>query len=84
MPTDNSFPPDISWNLWFEEFMELWKSYCNAPPWETWDEELFQLYSKLASDQIGIIDWSPYIEFLFPRFMGSFRLPGKLYFFDDI
>jgi proteasome activator subunit 4 len=79
LPTHNSFPPNISWNLWFEEFMELWKSYCNAPPWETWDEELFELYRRLASDQIGIIDWSPYIEFLFPRFMGSFRLPGTAF-----
>ena len=76
LPTHNSVPPDISWKLWFDEFMELWKSYCNAPPWETWDEELFQLYSKLATDQIGIIDWSPHIDFLFPRFMGRFDLPG--------
>jgi proteasome activator subunit 4 len=76
LPTHNSFSPEISWNLWFEEFMELWKSYCNAPPWETWDEELFELYRRLASDQIGKIDWSPYIEFLFPRFMGRFSLPG--------
>ena len=59
--------------------MDLWKSYCNAPPWETWDEELFELYRRLASDQIGIIDWSPYIEFLFPRFMGRFRLPGTAF-----
>ena len=56
--------------------MELWKSYCNAPPWETWDEELFELYRRLASDQIGIIDWSSHIDFLFPRFMGRFDLPG--------
>ena len=73
LPTNNRIPKEISWKLWFDEFFELWKSYCNAPSWE---EELFELYGRLAFENSGLIEWSPYIEFLFPKFMGIFGIPG--------
>ena len=60
--------------------MELWKSYSNAPSWET---ELFELYKELAWYNIGNIDWSPYIEFLFPKFMAVLGIPGTGYSFLD-
>ena len=52
--------------------MVLWSSFTNSPSWET---ELFALYTRLAFHNTGRIDWTPYVEQLFTKFMVAFCLP---------
>ena len=72
LPTTSSIPPEKAWKLWLEEFFTLWSSFSNSPSWET---ELFSLYTRLAFHNTGRIDWTPYVEQLFTKFMVAFCLP---------
>ncbi|XP_022243744.1 proteasome activator complex subunit 4-like [Limulus polyphemus] len=63
---------DKGFRLWFEEFMEIWDSFQNSP---TWENSLVWLFSRLAHDNIGYIDWEPYIPKIFTRLLDSFNLP---------
>ncbi|XP_066249765.1 proteasome activator complex subunit 4B-like [Euwallacea similis] len=63
---------DISYKLWFEEFMNLWEVCHNAGAWEN---NMMWLMSCLAKFQIGFIDWSPYVPQMFARFLRSLQLP---------
>uniref|UniRef100_A0AAQ6AMS5 Proteasome activator Blm10 mid region domain-containing protein n=1 Tax=Amphiprion ocellaris TaxID=80972 RepID=A0AAQ6AMS5_AMPOC len=44
--------------MWFEELMNLWMSVQNQPSWEG---HLVNLFARLANDNIGYVDWTPYI-----------------------
>ncbi|XP_059159046.1 proteasome activator complex subunit 4B-like [Physella acuta] len=73
LPT--SLPPQLhnkGYKLWFDEFMDLWKSFQSLPSWEG---SLVNLFARLAHDNIGYIDWSPYIPMIFTRLLRSFCLP---------
>ena len=72
LPSTSTIPPEKGWKLWFDEFMTLWRSFGNSPSWET---ELFHLYTRLAFHNTGRIDWTPYVESLFTKFMVAFGLP---------
>ncbi|KAJ8396071.1 hypothetical protein AAFF_G00026030 [Aldrovandia affinis] len=63
---------DQGFKLWFEELMELWVSVQNLP---AWDGTLVNLFARLANDNIGYIDWDPYIPKIFTRFLRSLNLP---------
>ncbi len=65
--------------LWFEEFMTIWKSCQNKPSWE-W--RIISLFSRLASDTIGFIDWNPFIPTIFTRLKNGFV--GKNYVYNDL
>ncbi|XP_035261773.1 proteasome activator complex subunit 4B isoform X1 [Anguilla anguilla] len=68
-------PPEqlhLGFKLWFEELMELWVSVQNLPAWEG---TLVNLFARLANDNIGYIDWDPYIPKIFTRFLRSLNLP---------
>ncbi|KAK7902167.1 hypothetical protein WMY93_018936 [Mugilogobius chulae] len=58
--------------LWFEEMMSLWVSVQNLPSWEV---HLVSLFARLANDNIGYIDWTPYIPKIFTRILRSLNLP---------
>ncbi|XP_046740797.1 proteasome activator complex subunit 4-like [Diprion similis] len=58
--------------LWFEEFMSLWEVCHNAP---TWEYEIMWLMSRLATCNIGYIDWEPYVPLMFTRFIRYLNLP---------
>ncbi|GFT37520.1 proteasome activator complex subunit 4 [Nephila pilipes] len=60
--------------LWFEEFISLWKNWHNIP---TWENNLLSLITRLAKDNIGYIDWEPYLPMIFTRLLRSFNLPGR-------
>ncbi|GFW26343.1 proteasome activator complex subunit 4 [Trichonephila clavipes] len=60
--------------LWFEEFISLWQNWHNIPIWEN---NLLSLFSRLAKDNIGYIDWEPYLPMIFTRLLRSFNLPGR-------
>lgn len=58
--------------LWFDELMGLWVSVQNLPSWEG---NLVNLFARLANDNIGYINWDPYIPKIFTRILRSFNLP---------
>ncbi|KAK3093564.1 hypothetical protein FSP39_017345 [Pinctada imbricata] len=62
----------LGYMLWFDEMINLWDSYHNTP---TWESGMVNLFSRLAHDNIGYIDWSPYVSKIFNRFLRSFNLP---------
>uniref|UniRef100_A0A3Q2Y903 Proteasome activator Blm10 middle HEAT repeats region domain-containing protein n=1 Tax=Hippocampus comes TaxID=109280 RepID=A0A3Q2Y903_HIPCM len=58
--------------LWFDELMEFWLSVQNQPSWEG---HLVNLFARLANDNIGYVDWTPYIPTIFTRILRSLNLP---------
>ncbi|XP_028286764.1 proteasome activator complex subunit 4B [Parambassis ranga] len=58
--------------LWFDELMNLWVSVQNQPSWEG---HLVNLFARLANDNIGYVDWTPYIPTIFTRILRSLNLP---------
>uniref|UniRef100_A0A665UKH4 Proteasome activator subunit 4b n=1 Tax=Echeneis naucrates TaxID=173247 RepID=A0A665UKH4_ECHNA len=58
--------------LWFDELMNLWISVQNQP---TWEGHLVNLFARLANDNIGFVDWTPYIPTIFTRILRSLNLP---------
>ena len=72
LPTTSRVKPELSYQLWFEEFWNLWKTFGNGPAWEV---ELFSLWSRLALQNVGRIDWSPCVETFFTRFMIALGIP---------
>ncbi|KAM9831639.1 proteasome activator complex subunit 4B-like [Neosynchiropus ocellatus] len=58
--------------LWFEELMNLWMSVQNQPSWEG---HLVNLFARLANDNIGYVDWTPFIPTIFTRILRSLNLP---------
>ncbi|XP_030627610.1 proteasome activator complex subunit 4A [Chanos chanos] len=73
LPT--TLPPELhhkGFKLWFDELISLWVSVQNLPSWEV---HLVSLFARLANDNIGYIDWDPYIPKIFTRILRSFNLP---------
>uniref|UniRef100_A0A8C3SWB5 Proteasome activator subunit 4 n=1 Tax=Chelydra serpentina TaxID=8475 RepID=A0A8C3SWB5_CHESE len=73
LPT--SLPPELhhkGFKLWFDEFIGLWFSVQNLPQWEG---HLVNLFARLATDNIGYIDWDPYVPKIFTRILRSLNLP---------
>ncbi|KAK0140557.1 Proteasome activator complex subunit 4B [Merluccius polli] len=58
--------------LWFDELMSLWMAVQNQPSWEG---HLVDLFARLANDNIGYVDWTPYIPTIFTRILRSLNLP---------
>uniref|UniRef100_A0A4W5RB86 Proteasome activator Blm10 middle HEAT repeats region domain-containing protein n=1 Tax=Hucho hucho TaxID=62062 RepID=A0A4W5RB86_9TELE len=58
--------------LWFDELISLWVAVQNLPGWEV---HLVNLFARLANDNIGYIDWDPYIPKIFTRVLRSLNLP---------
>uniref|UniRef100_A0AAQ5XT79 Proteasome activator Blm10 mid region domain-containing protein n=1 Tax=Amphiprion ocellaris TaxID=80972 RepID=A0AAQ5XT79_AMPOC len=73
LPT--TLPPELhhkGFKLWFDELISLWVSVQNLPSWEI---HLVNLFARLANDNIGYIDWDPYIPKIFTRILRSLNLP---------
>ncbi|CAH0386282.1 unnamed protein product [Bemisia tabaci] len=62
----------LGYELWFHEFMNLWDRCNNSLKW---DQEMMSLMTGLAENNIGYIDWEPYIPTMFTRFLRSLHLP---------
>lgn len=62
----------IGYNLWLNEFMNLWEACPNAGSWEN---NMMWIFSGLASYQMGYVDWEPYVEGMFVRFQRCLQLP---------
>ncbi|CAN7938235.1 unnamed protein product [Ixodes hexagonus] len=59
--------------LWFDKFIELWQNSHNSPIWEN---NLVWLFARLAQNNVGYIDWEPYIPTMFTRLLRSLNLPA--------
>uniref|UniRef100_A0A3B4TTH7 Proteasome activator subunit 4 n=1 Tax=Seriola dumerili TaxID=41447 RepID=A0A3B4TTH7_SERDU len=73
LPT--TLPPELhhkGFKLWFDEMISLWVSVQNLPSWEV---HLVSLFARVANDNIGYIDWDPYIPKIFTRILRSLNLP---------
>ncbi|CDQ89077.1 unnamed protein product, partial [Oncorhynchus mykiss] len=73
LPT--TLPPELhhkGFTLWFDELISLWVAVQNLPGWEV---HLVNLFARLANDNIGYIDWDPYIPKIFTRVLRSLNLP---------
>ncbi|XP_052006994.1 proteasome activator complex subunit 4A-like isoform X1 [Xyrauchen texanus] len=73
LPT--TLPPELhekGFKLWFDDLISLWVSVQNLPSWEV---HLVNLFARLANDNIGYIDWDPYIPKIFTRILRSLNLP---------
>uniref|UniRef100_UPI0037E73473 proteasome activator complex subunit 4A n=1 Tax=Semicossyphus pulcher TaxID=241346 RepID=UPI0037E73473 len=73
LPT--TLPPELhhkGFKLWLDELISLWVSVQNLPSWEV---HLVNLFARLANDNIGYIDWDPYIPKIFTRILRSLNLP---------
>uniref|UniRef100_A0A6Q2Y7R3 Proteasome activator subunit 4 n=1 Tax=Esox lucius TaxID=8010 RepID=A0A6Q2Y7R3_ESOLU len=73
LPT--TLPPQLhhkGFKLWFDELVSLWVAVQNLPGWEV---HLVNLFARLANDNIGYIDWDPYIPKIFTRILRSLNLP---------
>ncbi|GCB62155.1 hypothetical protein scyTo_0011429, partial [Scyliorhinus torazame] len=73
LPT--SLPPHLhhkGFRLWFDEFIGLYVTVQNLPQWEG---NLVNLFARLATDNIGYIDWDEYIPKIFTRILRSLNLP---------
>ncbi|XP_054654643.1 proteasome activator complex subunit 4A [Dunckerocampus dactyliophorus] len=73
LPT--TLPPELhhkGFKLWFDELINLWVSVQNLPCWEL---NLVNLFARLANENIGYIDWDPYIPKIFTRILRSLNLP---------
>ncbi|RWS03023.1 hypothetical protein B4U79_12589, partial [Dinothrombium tinctorium] len=64
---------DKGFKLWLEEFLTLWDTNQNNPSWE---QNLVNLFSRLAQDSIGYIDWDPWIPKIFTHLLRSCNLIG--------
>ncbi|XP_050294149.1 proteasome activator complex subunit 4B-like [Anthonomus grandis grandis] len=62
----------ISYDLWFNEFMNLWEICHNTGAWEN---NMMWMFAGLARYQIGRIDWTPYVPQMFARFQRALQLP---------
>ncbi|PVD25485.1 hypothetical protein C0Q70_13141 [Pomacea canaliculata] len=68
-------PPEkhhLGFKLWFQEVLDIWNSFLNCPSWES---SIVNLLARLAHDNVGYIDWKPYIPMIFTRILRSFNLP---------
>uniref|UniRef100_A0A1B6EFE2 Proteasome activator complex subunit 4 C-terminal domain-containing protein n=1 Tax=Clastoptera arizonana TaxID=38151 RepID=A0A1B6EFE2_9HEMI len=72
LPAHRTKTGSSGYELWFNEFMDLWKSGNVASEWE---QPLMVLLSKVARNNIGFIDWEPHMPFIFTKIIRSFKLP---------
>ncbi|CAH3144364.1 unnamed protein product [Porites evermanni] len=73
LPT--TLPPekhDKGFKMWFHELLGIWQSCTNSARWE---ESCLKLFARLAKDNIGFVDWSPYLPTVFTRILRNFHLP---------
>ncbi|XP_074596123.1 proteasome activator complex subunit 4A-like [Brevipalpus obovatus] len=57
---------DKGFKLWLDDILKLWMEGPNSIQWE---HNIFRLLSRLASQNIGYIDWTPYLPRIFTTYM---------------
>ncbi|KAG8313284.1 Proteasome activator complex subunit 4 [Homalodisca vitripennis] len=62
----------LGYELWLNEFLQLWQTCHNSPSWEP---SMMSLMSRVASHNVGKIDWEPHMALMYTRILRSFSLP---------
>ena len=62
----------LIFRLWLPELLELWDT-CQIMP--SWEGNLVSLFARLAINNVGYIDWEPWIPKIFTRILRSLSLP---------
>ncbi|XP_055341641.1 proteasome activator complex subunit 4A-like [Paramacrobiotus metropolitanus] len=63
------------YELWLEEFLNIWLAFHGVPAWEM---SMLQLFSRAAAENIGYIQWEKYVAAIFTKFLRTLELPvGK-------
>ena len=63
------------YQLWLEELLRIWLGFHGVPSWESF---MLQLFSRVAAENIGYIQWDDYISAIFTKFLRTLELPvGK-------
>ncbi len=62
----------FGFKLWLEEFMQLWLTSATSRSY--WESSFISLLSRVAADNIGLFDWSPYIPYIFSKLLRGFGL----------
>ncbi|UJR24623.1 hypothetical protein I4U23_005997 [Adineta vaga] len=77
LPTN--LPSDLhqqGFKLWLSEFFTIWDTISNRAGWES---RLIELFSSVAWNNIGYINWEPWLLQIFTRILRGFSLPcGKM------
>lgn len=63
--------PYDGYELWLDKFLKLWDTYYNP----VWSSDLMNLIGPTARNNIGKIDWEPYMPTIFTRIMRALELP---------
>ncbi|CAF4636892.1 unnamed protein product [Rotaria sp. Silwood1] len=70
-----NLPPSLhhqGFKLWLSEFFGIWDSVYNDVRWRM---RIIQLFTRLAWNNIGYIDWEPWLPQIFTRILRGFSLP---------
>ncbi|KAK4321981.1 hypothetical protein Pmani_007247 [Petrolisthes manimaculis] len=62
------------WKLWHQQFLGIWNSCHNSNMW-FWENSLLWLFSRLAWNNLGYVDWEEHLPLIFTKVLRSFRLP---------
>lgn len=63
------------YELWLDEFLNIWLGFHGVPSWES---PMLQLFSRVAAENIGHIKWERYVCAIFNKFLRTLELPvGK-------
>ncbi|CAF3884238.1 unnamed protein product [Rotaria sordida] len=67
---------DQGFKLWLNEFFDIWENVYNGTIWELY---MISMFSSVAWNNIGYIDWEPWLSKIFTRILRGFSLPiGKM------
>ncbi|UJR08489.1 hypothetical protein I4U23_012756 [Adineta vaga] len=72
-----NLPPamhDHGYKLWLNEFFEIWNTLYNRTVWEL---RLTDIFATVAWNNMGYIDWEPWLPQIFTRILRGFSLPVK-------
>ncbi|CAF1048161.1 unnamed protein product [Adineta steineri] len=74
-----NLPPDLhdqGFKLWLPEFFHMWENIYNKSGWEL---RVTDIFSSLAWNNIGYINWENWLPQIFTRILRGFSLPiGKM------
>jgi len=63
---------EFGFKLWLNEFLELWLTSAMSRSY--WESSFISLLSRVAADNIGLFDWSPYIPYIFSKLLRGLGL----------
>ncbi|CAG0910111.1 unnamed protein product, partial [Cyprideis torosa] len=60
--------------LWLNKILSLWTNSVNGGEWQGY---AISLCGRLARENIGLVDWTPYLPEIFSRLLRCFIIPVR-------